>query len=344
MNVDRDRTDGGTGEGTGVQNAPPESPAGAIVAPPVFNQSATEDTLVPAGVTCGQCRYELAGLDRTGLCPECGTPIRASFGGDFELYVKIEYLRGLAAAAQTVKRSIYTAVFATILCFGLIMVSVLLAPTSLLAVKATMMAGLGGMLLAFYFWWRGWHALAALGGPMPGVAEMQAAQRRVRIALAVQTSIMGFVLVIALIARIVEWTGGGAGGANTSAWPSAFAHIARGLVFIATAAAAVCGMQLVGRILTLFARAQDARAARRTGWSFAIALILVVGVGALSRWGRGAVGGPVFMISGVLSMITVIWLIAATSTLARCMADLELVARRALERANARNADAGKVV
>lgn len=43
------------------------------------SEHANADDPVPAGALCARCRYELAGLATTGVCPECGLDVQKSW-------------------------------------------------------------------------------------------------------------------------------------------------------------------------------------------------------------------------------------------------------------------------
>lgn len=61
-----------------TRTTPPNAPAANDDAMDVPTH-ADSDGPVPAGALCARCRYELAGLEPTGVCPECGLDVATSW-------------------------------------------------------------------------------------------------------------------------------------------------------------------------------------------------------------------------------------------------------------------------
>lgn len=59
-------------------------------------------TTPPAGARCLICGYDLAGLDASGVCPECATPIERSLRGNLLRYASPEYIKTLRRGAALV--------------------------------------------------------------------------------------------------------------------------------------------------------------------------------------------------------------------------------------------------
>ena len=292
-------------------------------------QGEPADSKVPKGVVCCRCQYELAGLERAGVCPECGVGIGESYGGDLELYIKIEYLRALIVAAKPVVWSIHLALCAVLIWFVLMMVGVMARATAAVTLQIAGTVGAGGLLLALVGWCMGWRRFASLSSPMPGVAEMTRTQHRLRMALAVQVGLVGLVIAMALIAVAVEWS---LGRAASNDWIVVRNQVSRLLICISIGACAVLGMALIQRNFDLFGRRDDARRAMRAGWSFAGALAFFASFGLTARLGMP----PVML--GLIGVVVFAWVIGSTVVLARCVQDLNKTAQRALERGLARNA------
>ncbi len=62
----------------------------------------TRPEVVPTGVVCRSCEYELGGLFADGPCPECGLPIQASIRGDALALADPEWLGRLQRGAWVI--------------------------------------------------------------------------------------------------------------------------------------------------------------------------------------------------------------------------------------------------
>ncbi len=67
------------------------------------DQPAPDDTgEIRTDLACQRCGYNLRGLNATGLCPECGTPISLSLRKDLLCYAEPEYVKGLARGCRRI--------------------------------------------------------------------------------------------------------------------------------------------------------------------------------------------------------------------------------------------------
>lgn len=67
---------------------------------PVVDEPGAAAVLLPRGVNCCKCLYELEGLLSSSTCPECATPIPNSLRSDALIFASPEYLRRLRVGAE----------------------------------------------------------------------------------------------------------------------------------------------------------------------------------------------------------------------------------------------------
>lgn len=81
--------------------------------PPSLYASSTRSLLLstdilPRGVNCSRCAYELHGLSRDSACPECGTPVEHSLQSDALIFASPTHLRRLRLGAELVTWCAFT--------------------------------------------------------------------------------------------------------------------------------------------------------------------------------------------------------------------------------------------
>ena len=70
---------------------------------------------VEADLACRKCGYNLRGMDATGRCPECGTPVGYSVQGDLLRFSDPEWLRGLRIGTWLILLGVLVAIVAAVL-------------------------------------------------------------------------------------------------------------------------------------------------------------------------------------------------------------------------------------
>lgn len=112
-------------------------------------------SMVPSCISCG---YDLAGLPRDGVCPECGTPIERSYAPDLLENRSIEFLMQLRSGLSLVVWSILTQVALKLLAFtgGIAAMTMGFAPPSSQPIFElfTRAVGLVLTILVLWGWWR----------------------------------------------------------------------------------------------------------------------------------------------------------------------------------------------
>jgi hypothetical protein len=88
----------------------------------------TQAEILPSGVLCAGCAYDLAGLRRDGLCPECGKPIIETLRGNWLSFADRSWLR-------KVRRGIYAIVYS----FWAVLCSIILWFLALIALMGAQM-------------------------------------------------------------------------------------------------------------------------------------------------------------------------------------------------------------
>jgi hypothetical protein len=80
-------------------------PAGLIVV----------DGLVTSDIPCRRCAYNLRGLAATGICPECGSPVEISIGGDLLRYSDAQYIETLRGGIHLIFLGLVATIVAAVL-------------------------------------------------------------------------------------------------------------------------------------------------------------------------------------------------------------------------------------
>jgi hypothetical protein len=125
-------------------------------------------------LTCINCDYDLAGLDTTGVCPECGIPIERTLEKTPRLRAHPDYLKKLETAVSCIRKAIL--LFATTI-LALLLGAILLAlaragpPTHGLLWFAAAIAVIA-LLVSIILLITGWMKLSARE---PGIQEEQSA-------------------------------------------------------------------------------------------------------------------------------------------------------------------------
>lgn len=181
---------------------------------------------------CAKCGYNLIGLPKQALCPECGLPVAESLGRRLFFRSSPRYLRRVTAGAVAVE-----------VCTIGLWVTHCVAPLAF-----------GLVALLAIAWW--WAAPDPPGGP--GAREIRSAARRVRL-----WAVAGFIAGV-LGARIASLTMT----ATTTLGPGLLGHWAWRVGLLSLAAVAISGMSRAGTLLAgeLAIRLNDAsltRACRR---------------------------------------------------------------------------------
>ncbi len=86
--------------GPTIQGPPEPSQTNPNAAQPEPPAAIGASLLLPAGVNCAHCGYELQGLNRHSCCPECATPIEQSLRGDALIFADPQRLRRLRLGAE----------------------------------------------------------------------------------------------------------------------------------------------------------------------------------------------------------------------------------------------------
>ncbi len=113
--------------------------------------AAAPQSTPPAGSRCLICGYDLAGLDISGVCPECATPIERSLRGNLLRYASPGYIGTLRTGANLVFVAMLLSVF------GGLVVGVLGIFLALLNVPSTepleVLLDLGTLVAMLFGWW-----------------------------------------------------------------------------------------------------------------------------------------------------------------------------------------------
>jgi hypothetical protein len=81
----------------------------------VSSESASAGAVLEHDTRCRRCGYNLRGLARGGLCPECAAPIEVSARADFLCFAEPHYVARLARGIRWINRSLPTALIAILL-------------------------------------------------------------------------------------------------------------------------------------------------------------------------------------------------------------------------------------
>ncbi|MEZ6235222.1 MAG: hypothetical protein R3B68_13620 [Phycisphaerales bacterium] len=94
--------------------SPPSEPKPAAEAPPsgvgASAGPSDEPARVEAELPCRRCGYSLRGLERDGVCPECGAPVHVSLMGDYLAAADPDHVSRLLRGATFVEVSVYLGV------------------------------------------------------------------------------------------------------------------------------------------------------------------------------------------------------------------------------------------
>ena len=134
----------------GAATLNPAGRARAFVETPTTNLTGVVDETGTVCIdrTCLKCGYNLRGLDRSGRCPECATPVGLSIHGDLLCYAEPGYVNKLARGSRWIMRGLTIG----ILCFVLLIVGTIIASVSgLSSAVADMLVAVGAALLVLGF-------------------------------------------------------------------------------------------------------------------------------------------------------------------------------------------------
>jgi hypothetical protein len=141
------------------------------------------DSDVPRGITCLSCGYSLEGLERDGVCPECGTPVADSLRKSALGFLERRDANFLSIGLQMTIGSIGLAVLGALtLLIGIVELGVPLCVAAALV------------------WTTGWHAVAAVRAP--GFGENGPFVRRLAVAAA-WVQALGFLPLAGVLLRAV---------------------------------------------------------------------------------------------------------------------------------------------
>lgn len=138
---------------------------GAI--PPADASEPDSVGVVPKGITCITCEYELGGLATDGVCPECAAPIERSMRGDWLRNADPRWLKRACLGVRMMRWAVVSAglAFVAMLLLGLGLATVGLALNQaanqsmlnlvVIIVSLVMLAALGGsaVLYGLGTWW-----------------------------------------------------------------------------------------------------------------------------------------------------------------------------------------------
>jgi hypothetical protein len=156
--------------------------AAPVVAPPVVDTR---------GRVCLRCGYDLSGLQATGVCPECGTPVAHSLHGNLLLYSAPEFLKKLHRGVFLILAAIivmFVAMMGAIALEFITAAGVLLPEWEAVADLAGVASSLGIMA--------GWWLLSEPDPAFIGRDDGGRARRLVRITVAVAASLTLAVFIV----------------------------------------------------------------------------------------------------------------------------------------------------
>lgn len=163
------------------------------------------DPNISFDLECVGCGYNLLGLTLDDTCPECNTPVRASFRGRRLRDLGAEHTRVLARGARSVAISIRVGVFYVFLAVAAFIGLTFANHSALPGRPALMLANIeyvtmGVMVLVACLWARGWWLLAT---PEPVAPEQRGAETA-RTVCRVSGVLFAAALADACVAEILE--------------------------------------------------------------------------------------------------------------------------------------------
>lgn len=165
-------------------------------------------SVLPRGVNCCKCRYELEGLLSTGSCPECATPIAHSLRSDALVFADPAYLRRLRVGAELATWGAFSWVGMSVLGWAVALVIAQGVPVEIARVIALMIHLGSGIVMLRGIW--------ILTTPEE---QRAGAERSGWLAPAARWILVGS-FGVAELAIWIEFVPGGSGGAGAALLPS----------------------------------------------------------------------------------------------------------------------------
>jgi hypothetical protein len=132
---------------------------------PESDRGGAAQTVTDPTARCIRCGYALRGLDSSGACPECGTPVERSISEDLIVHADPQWRKGLMMGLTLLGLGPLITLVAILVAIGAMISSGLIARWLLLFGGAVWLVALGGLLMA------------AVGGFLATAPELRDADR-----------------------------------------------------------------------------------------------------------------------------------------------------------------------